>query len=131
MKLHYSQTGTFLYNAFDVLLPYEITLLSNIFPGNIQVVLVLLPYEITLLSNRRTAARSRLSVLLPYEITLLSNRSFSIAAAVYVLLPYEITLLSNNIVAWNKTAEFYYLMKLHYSQTPSTLILRKICFTTL
>ena len=52
MKLHYSQT---LFSAGAdtavVLIPYEITLLSNVYEGSIQEIKVLIPYEITLLSN--------------------------------------------------------------------------------
>ena len=36
---------------------------------------------------------------------------------VIVLLPYEITLLSNDAQAKLGIEKFYYLMKLHYSQT--------------
>ena len=59
--------------------------------------LVLLPYEITLLSNKKQNTYHFLIVLLPYEITLLSNVNFGYSKADYVLLPYEITLLSNLI----------------------------------
>ena len=75
MKLHYSQTGQAVVTlASMVLLPYEITLLSNVINSDTIAVSVLLPYEITLLSN---------------------NDDGSIASDI----------------------EFYYLMKLHYSQT--------------
>ena len=37
-----------------------------------------------------------------------------------VLLPYEVTLLSNNIDSNYQENKFYYLMKLHYSQTISS-----------
>ena len=74
MKLHYSQT---VYKRsilrIYVLLPYEITLLSNIKRGDGKWTLVLLPYEITLLSNSPPARSCGSRVLLPYEITLLSN----------------------------------------------------------
>ena len=56
---------------------------------------VLLPYEITLLSNFVRAWGLSNFVLLPYEITLLSNDINIIDGARGVLLPYEITLLSN------------------------------------
>ena len=52
MKLHYSQT---------------------LFKEQSPTVIVLLPYEITLLSNPRGMTAVAMSVLLPYEITLLSN----------------------------------------------------------
>ena len=74
MKLHYSQTEE--NNGGkppEVLLPYEITLLSNIIAGNCIIISVLLPYEITLLSNLWRYVNAKCSVLLPYEITLLSN----------------------------------------------------------
>ena len=52
MKLHYSQTGTEkVSNNVIVLIPYEITLLSNKVIIVITIPLVLIPYEITLLSN--------------------------------------------------------------------------------
>ena len=57
---------------------------------------VLLPYEITLLSNAQVNERNAEEVLLPYEITLLSNQSNIGLTIVDVLLPYEITLLSNS-----------------------------------
>ena len=41
-----------------------------------------------------------------------------------VLLPYEITLLSNNVKYYAYEIEFYYLMKLHYSQTSNENKLR-------
>ena len=56
-------------------------------------------------------------VLLPYEITLLSNLFRVFLPFLFVLLPYEITLLSNKTHLDFETEEFYYLMKLHYSQT--------------
>ena len=74
MKLHYSQT--IIFNCRDlatVLLPYEITLLSNTPPCTLSFLTVLLPYEITLLSNRAFEFYPYEVVLLPYEITLLSN----------------------------------------------------------
>ena len=52
MKSHYSQTGMSRpWQAFIVLLPYEITLFSNRANGKSYDVCVLLPYEITLFSN--------------------------------------------------------------------------------
>ncbi len=68
----------------------------------------------------QTAVRSLTSlslVLLPYEITLLSNCLRGIIAVFTVLLPYEITLLSNKTDELVAVLKFYYLMKLHYSQT--------------
>ena len=76
MKLHYSQTGISSLKVNEpVLLPYEITLLSNVLAGDMSKVIVLLPYEITLLSNIKEMQLTITIVLLPYEITLLSNRS--------------------------------------------------------
>ena len=77
------------------LLPYEITLLSNLLTSSDLPCSVLLPYEITLLSNHRKIFNFNIFVLLPYEITLLSNNKFVYSKYVSVLLPYEITLLSN------------------------------------
>ena len=74
MKLHYSQTCMFLRRTqgkfyYHMKLHYSQTHLSNY-----QAVVVLLPYEITLLSNALVSAQNRERVLLPYEITLLSNK---------------------------------------------------------
>ena len=99
-----------------VLLPYEITLLSNIkcwsFNWFMFYYLMKLHYSQTVFEERRFAdcfttlwnyttlkhsddEDNLQSVLLPYEITLLSNFASPVAAAFIVLLPYEITLLSN------------------------------------
>ena len=52
IKLHYSQTnGAALIHNDVVLLPYEITLFSNMKRYPNQEINVLLPYEITLFSN--------------------------------------------------------------------------------
>ena len=58
-----------------------------------------------------------MKVLLPYEITLFSNIEWLPLALLCVLLPYEITLFSNKFGRATNTVRFYYLMKLHYSQT--------------
>ena len=79
--------------------------------------MVLLPYEITLFSNICTYHINITNVLLPYEITLFSNKDFPETLLSQVLLPYEITLFSNNRFLINFGVMFYYLMKLHYSQT--------------
>ena len=52
-----------------------------------------------------------------YKITLLSNDTGTLTANIFVLLPYENTLLSNRRGCPLSTSMFYYLMKLHYSQT--------------
>ena len=71
------------------------------------VILVLLPYEITLFSNIRSATPVSVEVLLPYEITLFSNSLVPTSQTFEVLLPYEITLFSNNNCNINhKTASF-------------------------
>ena len=61
-----------------VLLPYKITLLSNILLTLAKKIAVLLPYKITLLSNPCIACLKVVAVLLPYKITLLSNLKFKI-----------------------------------------------------
>ncbi len=96
---------------------YKITLLSNDTGTLTANIIVLLPYEITLLSNAIAGGYLHAVVLLPYEITLLSNRVEHGDIAVHVLLPYEITLLSNKHHLVFVRMPFYYLMKLHYSQT--------------
>ena len=80
-------------------------------------VLVLLPYEITLFSNYNKHFHSKSQVLLPYEITLFSNANLDSIRNSGVLLPYEITLFSNGRANGKSYDVFYYLMKLHYSQT--------------
>ena len=104
-------------NSRSVLLPYEITLLSNCNKLSACASHVLLPYEITLLSNGLSVHGNGERVLLPYEITLLSNWKSCISGVSTVLLPYEITLLSNRVHVASPFGLFYYLMKLHYSQT--------------
>ena len=53
MKSHYSQTFSMIKNFNGgVLLPYEITLFSNLIAQLQASLRVLLPYEITLFSNR-------------------------------------------------------------------------------
>ena len=74
MKLHYSQTGCLVVGILLwVLIPYEITLLSNNTKHFICLSVVLIPYEITLLSNKMGLQIPTNMVLIPYEITLLSN----------------------------------------------------------
>ena len=51
MKLHYSQTASIVISSIIVSVPYEITLLSNIFFNSRCANQVSVPYEITLLSN--------------------------------------------------------------------------------
>ena len=106
---------------FLVLLPYEITLFSNVSRLSTLSDLVLLPYEITLFSNDNTDEDIKIEVLLPYEITLFSNVDFTVKLGVPVLLPYEITLFSNGAYELHEIDLFYYLMKLHYSQTSNKL----------
>ena len=101
----------------SVLLPYEITLFSNIgydFDAlNVFYYLMKLHYSQT----TPNLATFLVVVLLPYEITLFSNKGWRDDYTFYVLLPYEITLFSNNIRRYIWQNVFYYLMKLHYSQT--------------
>ena len=59
-----------------------------------------------------------------YEITLLSNLLCRTKDKSNVLLPYEITLLSNRLRMIRRFCPFYYLMKLHYSQTSNENKLR-------
>ena len=60
-------------------------------------------------------------VLLPYKITLFSNSSVPLTTSPIVLLPYKITLFSNMQDFMGKNYKFYYLIKLHYSQTSNKL----------
>ena len=60
MKLHYSQTGEQYGTEIQrVLVPYEITLLSNVWIFHNIAPNVLVPYEITLLSNTGTVLRKK------------------------------------------------------------------------
>ena len=93
--------------------------------------LVLLPYEITLFSNYVFVLCYTQPVLLPYEITLFSNSAENIIGVLSVLLPYEITLFSNPLVNNSGFNGFYYLMKLHYSQTATITLWTDGSFTTL
>ena len=56
---------------------------------------VLVPYKITLLSNMVTVPTDTQEVLVPYKITLLSNGCGEYGGHTLVLVPYKITLLSN------------------------------------
>ena len=73
MKLHYSQTKEEQsndYRRFYYLMKLHYSQTNKPF---LQSRAVLLPYEITLLSNQKRHSRGHIKVLLPYEITLLSN----------------------------------------------------------
>ena len=122
MKLHYSQTYLCrLVFSFAVSVPYEITLLSNIYNYESIRKVVSVPYEITLLSNRWANQVARVVVSVPYEITLLSNELCHFDMYRVVSVPYEITLLSNRVKLSKNRRKFQYLMKLHYSQTSNKL----------
>ena len=110
MKLHYSQTDPTTAGIGDsVLLPYEITLLSNIHIIVFHIIKVLLPYEITLLSNGCS----------PIE----ANNGF------YYLMKLHYSQTSAQTAG--SQCRFYYLMKLHYSQTPPSSVCMPLGFTTL
>ena len=68
----------------NAIVPYKITLLSNICWICCGESPVLVPYKITLLSNNSTGAWQRELVLVPYKITLLSNHY----ADIYNQLPF-------------------------------------------
>ena len=70
-------------------------------------------------------------VSVPYEITLLSNAKGINVLIGAVSVPYEITLLSNYLFIDCVPLLFQYLMKLHYSQTPSSGNVDTSCFSTL
>ena len=111
-----------------VLLPYEITLFSNSAGRSLIFAYVLLPYEITLFSNLDNLSTLSLFVLLPYEITLFSNLKIPLIGVPHVLLPYEITLFSNKKTTIRIEVKFYYLMKLHYSQTVYIQSVKRVRF---
>ena len=94
------------------------------------------PPSFTTLWNHTTLKRADdfiklRKVLLPYEITLLSNTIPVGCWEIFVLLPYEITLLSNKKYGGIDYDGFYYLMKLHYSQTVQCFRVYSVSFTTL
>ena len=68
--------------------------------------MVLIPYEITLLSNLLMKVNIKIQVLIPYEITLLSNIQQVNFSNSFVLIPYEITLLSNGCLLINSLYQF-------------------------
>ena len=120
-KLHYSQTTVCaIFDRFIVLLPYKITLLSNL--SHFPLLQCSSFYYHTKLHYSQTFTSSSVSslsfyyhtklhysqtisgvddgeeeVLLPYKITLLSNFFVANSLIFPVLLPYKITLLSNFI----------------------------------
>ena len=61
----------------------------------IRVKNAIVPYKITLLSNMPSSSYTTFPVLVPYKITLLSNRPLYPECYTSVLVPYKITLLSN------------------------------------
>ena len=118
MKLHYSQTiinisSNLLQFYYLMKLHYSQTILST-FSSTLQFYyLMKLHYSQTPILIPHQGSK----VLLPYEITLFSNKQVSNQNRFLVLLPYEITLFSNCVAVFFCSAWFYYLMKLHYSQT--------------
>ena len=64
----------------------------------IRVKNAIVPYKITLLSNLVLLPPSVFCVLVPYKITLLSNYNCRHSMTPYVLVPYKITLLSNAVL---------------------------------
>ena len=68
---------------------------------------VLLPSEITLLSNKSQQVQRERRVLLPSEITLRSNRTLYRYECATVLLPSEITLLSNLKLRYGRSSRPY------------------------
>ena len=81
-------------------------------------------YEITLLSNLLCRTKDKSNVLLPYEITLLSNRLRTIRrfCPFYYLMKLHYS--QTHLLASAIVKMFYYLMKLHYSQTSNENKLR-------
>ena len=127
MKLHYSQTlgGTgILADKFYYLmkLHYSQTSFANCNVAIWFYYLMKLHYSQTKFKREKTNR----PVLLPYEITLLSNVPKLSKMTFTVLLPYEITLLSNSEWRRKPARQFYYLMKLHYSQTTYKLSLKRL-----
>ena len=118
MKLHYSQTSgmtVLMLNTFYYLmkLHYSQTQCYMRSPTKWFYYLMKLHYSQTFGSGWY----EQLFVLLPYEITLFSNVVKRSEPIMNVLLPYEITLFSNSSYPAQMLMWFYYLMKLHYSQT--------------
>ena len=57
----------------QVLVPYKLTLLSNVSSYPYSLGIVLVPYKLTLLSNPNSTYIQGDIVLVPYTLTLLSN----------------------------------------------------------
>ena len=102
-----------------VLLPYRFTLFSNKGATKGLIGRILLPYRFTLFSNEGLCFKLESFVLLPYRFTLFSNRAREPINKPRVLPPYRFTLFSNLIILLPDLTLFYYLIDLHYSQTPS------------
>ena len=119
MKLHYSQTGVdqvIMVACFTTLWNYTTLKLVRTVHGHAQGFTTLWNYTTLKLVNRERLVGG---VLLPYEITLLSNDSrFSDRRPLF----YYLMKLHYSQTRCRKTiwpCQFYYLMKLHYSQTCS------------
>ena len=131
MDLHYSQThNRSAEKSHPVLLPYGFTLFSNsrdiASAFNSFYYLMDLHYSQT--QGILQALLIRFTTLWIY--TILKPLS-DLRAAVGVLLPYGFTLFSNKIPRSSTFQKFYYLMDLHYSQTPPLSIAITTSFTTL
>ena len=79
----------------QVLVPYKLTLLSNLLTLTAGNIYVLVPYKLTLLSNEKVPVSTVAPVLVPYKLTLLSNNVTRTIMYASVLVPYKLTLLSN------------------------------------
>ena len=131
MKLHYSQTmsssmQTQAWFYYLMKLHYSQTL----FCGSPQFTCFTTLWNYTTL-KRNNSRNSRHSVLLPYEITLLSNLLvvFIGSSEFYYLMKLHYSQTFG--MAYSQLFSFYYLMKLHYSQTISAYVRTVPCFTTL
>ena len=117
MKLHYSQTLIFLElkrKLFYYLmkLHYSQTVINDV--TNKKGFTTLWNYTILKQLNFHLISNWRFTTLWNYTIL----KHFQLVTALsQVLLPYEITLFSNHPYYLDRQNEFYYLMKLHYSQT--------------
>ena len=139
MKLHYSQTDirhfdcvarfTTLWNyttlkrhsrytgSRPVLLPYEITLLSN--SRSLNVILILFYYLMKLHYSQTQLFDRYCKIVFYYLMKLHYSQTLSISFLSVLLFYYLMKLhySQTDVQEAERTATFYYLMKLHYSQT--------------
>ena len=130
MKLHYSQTSplglrTILPFYYLMKLHYSQTSSRTAEARHCFTTL----WNYTTLKRATAGYRGWCSFTTLWNYTTLKPLRFKLRF--FVLLPYEITLLSNPVSDKVMPYLFYYLMKLHYSQTRGLIFPSRLRFTTL